>query len=387
MKLLHVSDLHIGKQVNEFPMLEDQRFILQRILDIIADRQVDALLIAGDIYDRSAPSAESVACADWFFSSVARTGAACFAIAGNHDSAERIAYGSSLFANQGVYLSPVYDGSIAKHTLEDEYGPVDFWLLPFLRPASVRHFFPDAAIETDYSAALSTVVASCDIDPSRRNVALSHQFVTFAGAETLRSDSELSLGGLDNVDARVFDAFDYVALGHIHRPQRIGRDTVRYSGSPLKYSASEIRYPKSAPLVTLNEKGSVDIELIPLAPLHDMREIRGPLAELTANDVVSGLSAAERSDYIFAVLTDALPPIDALSSLRAVYPNVMAISYDNARTQADSPASRAQGPDIDNIESIDPLDLFARFYEERNGEPMTPAQTELARKALEENGA
>lgn len=379
MRLLHISDLHIGKQVNEFPMIDDQRFMLERILDIIQERAVDALVVAGDIYDRSAPSADAVACVDWFLSAVAKTGAACIVIPGNHDSAERVAYASSLLAENGVYIAPVYNGEITHLEFKDEHGPVTFWLFPFLKPATVRPFFPNEEIDT-YTDALRCVVHSCPIDPERRNVALSHQFVTFGGIQPERTDSELSLGGMDNVDANVFTVFDYVALGHVHRPQRIGRDTARYSGSLLKYSTSEIDYPKSAPLVTMGEKGTVNIELIPLKPLHDMRKIRGPLADLVSDAAVAELSEEEREYYIHAVLTDAFPPVDALSTLRSVYKNVMSISYDNARTRSNETHGVA---DEEGLESLSPVDLFARFYEGQNGESMTDTQRKLVVEALE----
>lgn len=381
MRLLHISDLHIGKLVNEFSMLDDQRFMLERILDIIRARKVDVLLIAGDIYDRSAPSADAVACVDWFLSAIAKTGAACIAIPGNHDSAERVAYASDLLAENGVHLAPVYDGEIAHIGLEDEHGPVMFWLFPFLKPALVRPFFPSEEIAT-YTDALRLVVDSCPLDPTMRNVALTHQFVTYGATYPDRTDSELSLGGVDNVDVSVFDAFDYVAIGHVHRPQRIGRDTARYSGSLLKYSSSEIDYPKSAPLVTLGEKGTVDIELIPFEPLHDMRRIRGPLAELVSNETLAGLSQDDREHYLHVVLTDAFPPVDALSTLRSVYKNVMSISYDNARSESEATRDIEEENDL---ERLSPIELFARFYESQNGKPLTQAQSKLAASALENN--
>ncbi|MDO5042211.1 MAG: exonuclease SbcCD subunit D [Slackia sp.] len=381
MRLLHLSDLHIGKQVNEFPLLEDQARMLETIVGIIEEKHVDAVIIAGDVYDRSAPSADAVACFDRFLSSVADTGAACFIIPGNHDSAERIAYASELLEKNRVHIPPVYAGSIIRRTLADEHGDVVFWLFPFLRPAHVRPFFPDEDIP-DYTAAMRCAINACDIDPTQRNVAIAHQFVTCGGKEPELSDSELSLGGIDNVDASVFDAFDYVALGHIHRPQRIGRDTIRYSGSLLKYSASEIRYPKSAPLVTLGAKGDVDIELIPLVPIRDMREIKGPLEELVSDETIAALSEGERNDYVCVVLTDEFTPIDALSALRAVYPNVLSISFDNTRTSTTNDAPRNVLEDADRL---NPIELFERFYREQNGAGLTESQYETVRDALEES--
>ncbi|MEG0503609.1 MAG: exonuclease SbcCD subunit D, partial [Raoultibacter sp.] len=304
MKILHLADLHIGKQVNGFPLIEDQRFALEAVLAAARDHSVDALLLAGDLYDKSSPSAEAVCLLDWFFTEVATAGLPCYAIPGNHDSAERVAYVSGLLTRQGIHLAPIFDGRVTHHSLEDEHGPVTFWLLPFMKPAHVRAFFPDADIGQDYTAALRTVLADCPLETSQRNVLIAHQFVTSGTAEPERSDSELSVGGLDNVDASVFADFDYVALGHIHRPQRIGRDEVRYAGSLLKYSFSEIKYPKSATLVELGPKGTISITLLPLEPLHDMREIKGPLASLLADDVVT---ASKSDDYLHVVLTDEDP--------------------------------------------------------------------------------
>ncbi len=376
MRLLHLSDLHIGKRVNEFPMIEDQRFALEGVLATIRERDVDVLMLAGDIYDKSAPSAEAVALVDWFLSEAANTGATVCATAGNHDSAERVAYGASFLARQNVFVSPVYDGEVASVTLNDEHGPVTLWLLPFLKPATVRQWFPEKPIET-YTDAMRCVIEACGVDTSRRNVALSHQFVTSGTGETDRTDSELSLGGLDNVDASVYDPFDYVALGHVHRPQKVGRDVVRYSGSLLKYSFSEVNDEKSAPLVELGPKGQVSFELVPLAYRHDMRKIEGPLEDLIDPDVVA---KADPNDYLNVILTDELPALDALERLRRVFPNVMGISYNNARSQA---AEQPLSLDAELAAELSPLELFERFYEERNGLPMTQAQREYAVRAFE----
>ena len=381
MKLLHLSDIHLGKSVNEFSMVEDQRFILQQIVDLMQEREVDALLIAGDVYDKSAPSAEAVTLLDWFLNEVAETGTPCFLTPGNHDSAERVAYAARLLEARNIYIAPVYNGTLTSHTLQDEYGPVTFWLMPFLKPSHVRAFLPDADFGSDYTLACRAALEACEVDQAQRNVILSHQFVTAAGCDTERTESELSLGGMDNVDYRAFDAFDYVALGHVHRPQRVGRDTVRYSGSPLKYSFSEARGEKSVPLVTLGAKGQIDIELLPLKPLHDLREIRGPLADLLAKDVVNALSAQEKEDYLRVILTDEQPIMDALTQVRAVYPNVMALEYDNRRTRTqrtldDKPAA--------DIQQKDPAQLFREFYETMNGAQLTDAQTSVVHDAFEE---
>ena len=399
MKFLHLADLHIGKIVNGFSLLEDQRFALEQVLRLARERQADALLLAGDLYDKSAPSAEAVALLDWFLTQTAELELPCFAIPGNHDSAERVGYASQLLKRQGVYVPRTFDGTVEHFTLEDEHGPLTVWLLPFLKPVHVRAHFPEKADEIgqDYTAATRCVLEACDIDLSRRNVLVAHQFVTWNGTEPERSDSELTLGGLDNVDASVFDSFDYVALGHIHRPQRIGRDEVRYAGSLLKYSFSEIRYPKSAVLVELGAKGDaayaeadanagagapacdVRIELVPLPALRDMREIKGPLAELLSDEVAH---AGNPLDYLHVVLTDEQPAIDALARARAVYPNVMALDYENARTKAQTDASVTS----DEEEALTPFELFARFFELQNGTQLTENQAAIAREALEKGG-
>ena len=375
MRLLHLADLHIGKQVNAFSLIEDQRHVLSQVLRIVRERDVDALLLAGDLYDRAAPSAEAVAVLDWFLSAAAEAGAQVVAVAGNHDSAERVAYGRALMAKQGVHVSPVYDGRIEPVVLEDGHGPVCFWPVPFLRPATVRPFFPDKEISS-YTDALAAALGACALDPGVRNVAVAHQFVTAAGAEVLRSDSEtVTVGGVDNVDAGVFDAFDYVALGHIHTPQQVGRPCARYAGSPLAYSFSE-RAPKTAPLVTLGEKGAEPaLELVPLEPLHALREIRGLLAELVSDDVVA---AAPADDYLRATLTDDEPPADALARLRAAYPNLMVLDFDNARTRAGG----AEGAAADLASGKSPLEHFRDFYELMNGKPLTAAQEKIAAAEL-----
>ena len=380
MKLLHIADLHIGKTVNGFPMLEDQRHALAQVLAIAERENVDALLLAGDIYDKSAPSAEAVALVDWLLCEVAKRSLPCFAIPGNHDSAERVAYAAGPLALQGIHMAPLFDGLVKSVEMQDEFGSVTFWLLPFLKPANVRRHFPDADIGTDYTAALRTVIDACDIDETQRNVLLCHQFVTWNGSEPERSDSELSVGGLDNVDASVFERFDYVALGHIHRPQRIGRDSIRYAGSLLKYSASETEHVKGATIIALGAKPesgtcSIDISLAPIEPLHDMRKVKGPLSELIDPAIAE---SADREDYLHVTLTDEEPAIDALARLRAVYPNVMSLEYERKRQRAavETPAA------LDDEEALDPMMLFARFFEERTGTALSDQQEKLAFKAM-----
>ncbi len=374
MKLLHLSDLHIGKIVQGFSMLDDQRALLSHIIEMVNTHGIDAILIAGDIYDKSSPSAEATSLFDWLLVELAATGAKIFAIPGNHDSPERISYASRLLESQGVYFPPVFDGKVHHHSCSDEYGEIIFWLLPFLKPVMVRPFFPEANIERDYTAALQAVLDKANPDTSIRNVILSHQFVTSPGSETERSDSELSLGGIDNVDAKVYEDFDYVALGHIHHPQRVGRDTLRYSGSPLKYSFSEIRYPKSAPLITLREKGDIDITLLPLHPARDMREIKGPLDALISPEVYREGCA---NDYVRVILTDEQEPLDAMAKIRAVYPHAMSLEFDNRRTQ-----STTDIPSPELLKEKSSFELFSEFYESQNGSPLSSDQAQLVRQAL-----
>lgn len=381
MKVLHVSDLHIGKRVNGMSMLDDQRYILRQILDIAEKRQVSVLLIAGDVYDKASPSAEAVTVFDAFLTDAVAADLRVLAIPGNHDSAERIAYAQGLLEKQGVCLPPVYAGEVERVELEDEHGPVEFWLLPFLKPGDVRRFFPDEEIGDDYSAALRAVLGACAIDQGKRNVVLSHQLVTAYGTAPDRADDEIKLGGMDNVDVSVYDAFDYVALGHVHRPQRVGRDTVRYSGSPLKYSFSEARYDKSAALIELGEKEPgddvgecVSFELIPLVPLHDVREVRGTLADVLA----MGTAHDASQDYLHITLSDEHPQLDAMAKIHEVFPNAMMLDYDNVTVLIDRPRTQLTA----DPDSMDTLDLFSAFYESQVGNPLDNEQRDFARKLI-----
>ena len=358
MKLMHLADLHIGKRVNEFSMIEDQRYILDEILKITEEEKPDAVMIAGDVYDKTVPSAEAVELLDEFLFKLSKLAVSIFVISGNHDSPERIAFGGRIMKESRVYMSPVYEGEAKKITMEDEYGKVNFFLLPFIKPASVRRFFPDENIES-YIDAIKAAVGNMDIDESERNVIITHQFVT--GSERSESE-ELSVGGTDNVDVSCFYKFDYVALGHLHRPQKCTRDTVRYSGTPLKYSFSEANDNKSVTFVEMKEKGSVELYTVPLKPLHDMREIKGNFEEVSA-----GINYTE--DYVRVILTDEDDVLDALGKLRIVYPNLMRLDYDNMRTRHNSEIT---GPSDVNTKS--PMELFGEFYELCNNSPMTEEQ-------------
>lgn len=384
MRFLHLADLHLGKIVNGFNLTGDQRFALQGILRTAKREEVDAVVLAGDLYDKSVPSAEAVSLFDWFMTALADARIPCLAVSGNHDSAERVAYAGALLRRQGIYLSPVYDGTISRHTLEDEYGQITFWLLPFIKPIDVRRAYPDRADEIgqDYTAAVRIALESCDMSGESRNVLVAHQFVTYAKNEPELGGSELSIGGLDNVDGRIFDRFDYVALGHIHQPQKVGRDTMRYAGSLLKYSYSEAKRPKSAVLVELGPKGHVEMRPIPITPLHDLREIRGSLERLTSPETLEEASSqgCKADDYIHAVLTDDAPGINDLKRLRAVYPNLM--GYDYERLQARTPVDAENDRIAEEMQTLAPDRLFIRFYEHMNGTGLSPSQGDILQDAL-----
>lgn len=372
MKLIHLSDLHLGKRVGEVSMLEDQAYILDRVLDIVDGAGPDALLIAGDVYDKSVPSAEAVTLFDDFLCRLARRKLPVLVISGNHDSPERLAFGSRLMEGARVYLSPVYDGNVKPITLTDEHGPVDFWLLPFLKPAHLRRFYPEETIDS-YTDAVGAAIAHMNIDPSRRNVLLCHQFVT--GAATCESE-ELIVGGTDNVDAAVFDGFDYVALGHLHGPQNVGSSRIRYCGTPLKYSFSEASQYKSVTVAELGEKGDLTLHTVPLTPRHDMRVIQGTFAQLTAEN---SDAAGEREDYLHIILTDEEDVPEALGRLRLVYPNILKLSYDNTRTRTSQSVDRAQ-----RVAQKSPLELFEELYETQNNQPMSQEQRDFAQRLIEQ---
>ena len=359
---MHLADLHLGKRVNGFSMMEDQEYILNRILEIMEEEQPDGLLIAGDVYDKTIPPAEAVRLMDDFLTAVAAKHVPVFLISGNHDSAERVAFGHQLMQGSGIWISPVYDGTIRHHTLEDRWGEVNIYLIPFLRPSVVRSFFPDVEIE-DYTDALRTIIEDLQVDTSRRNVVLAHQFVTAAGALPETCDSEqLSVGGLYRMDGSVFSPFDYTALGHLHGPQRVGSETIRYAGSPLKYSFSELHQKKSVTVAELRAKGETEIRQIPLQPRREMIELRGTFEEILEEARKKG---GPQTDYYHMILTDETDVVDALSRLREYYPNIMLLDYDNRRTR-----SQKEVEQLDRVEERTPGELFAALYEQQNGQEM-----------------
>lgn len=372
MKFMHLSDLHIGKRVNEFSMLEDQKYILAQILALVEEEHVDGVFLAGDLYDKPVPPAEAVQVLDSFLTRLARLNVPVFAVSGNHDSAERVAFGARLFSSRGVYLSPVYDGTVEKIPMTDDYGEVMIYLLPFVKPAVVRHVFEEEEIGS-YQDAVRLAVSHMELNPEVRNVLVAHQFVT--GAARCESE-EILVGGLDNVDSAVFDPFDYVALGHIHSPQHVGRETIRYCGTPLKYSFSEAEQEKSVTVVELKEKGCTEIRKLPLKPLRDMRRIRGSYLEVTARSFYQDTNT---EDFVQVTLTDEEDVPDGLQKLRVIYPNLMRLEYDNKRTRNNENAAGAC-----EVEQKSELELFGEFYELQNNQPMSGRQEAFVRDLIED---
>ena len=371
MKFIHLSDLHLGKRLNEFSLIGDQEHILNEICSVIENESPDLVIIAGDIYDKPVPSAEAVRLFDNFLTRVSGMTGHVFAISGNHDSAERIAFGSHIMEKSGIHLSPVYSGKIAPTVLRDEYGELCVYMLPFIKPVTVRSYFSDTSVES-YTDAINAAIEAMDIDFSKRNILITHQFVT--GAQ--KSDSEeISVGGSDNVDSSAFDGFDYVALGHIHGPQNVGSERIRYCGTPLKYSFSEVKQVKSVTVGEIGEKRSLSIKTVPLVPLRDMREIRGSFEQVISKEF-SGSGNTE--DYLRVVLTDEEEIPEAMGKLRTVYPNIMIVEYDNRRTRSAHDSMEAA-----EAENKQPIELFEEFYRFSNGGDMSEPQCRLMQSLIE----
>lgn len=371
MKLIHLSDLHIGKRVNEFSMLEDQEYILTKILNIIDEEKPDAILIAGDVYDKSVPSGEAVQLFDDFLVKLAKRKLEVLVISGNHDSPERLAFGGRLMETSGIHMSPVYSGEVKPLHLKDEYGKVNFYMLPFIKPVHVRRFFEEENIES-YTDAVRVAVDNMNINDAERNVIITHQFVT--GAERSESE-EVSVGGSDNVNADVFEKFDYVALGHIHGPQNIGSEKIRYCGTPLKYSFSEAKHKKSVTVVNLGKKGETKVTTVPLVPKRNMREIKGSYDEIMLK---RNYENTNTEDYVHVILTDEDDIPNAIGNIRLVYPNLMKLDYDNTRTR-----SIGQIASAENQEEKTRLELFCEFYEKINGQPMSEEQLDFSKELME----
>lgn len=372
MKFIHLSDLHIGKRVNEFSMYEDQEYILAEIIKIIDSEKPDAVLIAGDVYDKSIPPSDAVKMFDSFLYMLSKRNLQVFVISGNHDSPERLSFGSRLIEKSGVHLSPVYNGHIEPIKMEDEYGEVNIYMLPFVKPANVRRFFDDREI-VSYTDAVNAAISEMSVNSNSRNVLITHQFVT--GANRTESE-EISVGGTDNVDVSVFDDFDYVALGHIHRPQNCLSERVRYCGTPLKYSFSEANDKKSVTVVELKEKGSLEVYTADLVSKHEMREIKGKYEEITAKSFYE--NTTYQTDYMHITLTDEEDILDGVGKLRSIYRNLMKLDYDNKRTRSNAHITGAE-----NVEEKSPLELFSDFYELQNNQPMSDEQREYISSLIE----
>lgn len=376
MKLLHIADLHIGKRVNEFSMLEDQRYILDQIINMTIEENTEGILIAGDVYDKSLPPAEAVELLDEFLTRLIQAGQAIFMISGNHDSPERIGFGSRIMEKNHLYISGVFEGNLNKVTLQDDYGPLNVYMLPFIKPAMLKPYYEE--LPESYDEAVKTVITSAQVDNTERNILISHQFVINGLKEPERSDSEnISVGGMDQVDAIAFDVFDYVALGHLHRPQNIGRDTLRYAGSPLKYSFSEALHVKSVTVVEIYKKGEISLMTKPLMPLHDLREIKGPIEELLrlGREDITGAT-----DYMHITLTDEEEIYDAIGQLRMVYPNLMILDFLNTRS---SQVAYGHMGIAEDISQKSPLELFKDFYTLQNNEELTMDQIDIIAKVME----
>ncbi|MBO4220313.1 MAG: exonuclease SbcCD subunit D [Clostridia bacterium] len=371
MKFIHLSDLHLGKRLSEYSLIEDQQHILTEITGIIDIERPDAVIIAGDVYDKSVPSAEAVGIFDDFLSALASRKLEVFVISGNHDSPERIAFASRIMDQSGIHMSPAFGGRIEPVRLEDRFGEIFVYMLPFIKPADVRRFFEESKIES-YTDAVKYAVEAMKIDSSKRNVIVAHRFVT--GARRSESE-EISVGGSDNVDADVFGKFDYAALGHIHSPQNCGSERIRYCGTPLKYSFSEAGDRKSVTVVELREKENVSVREVDLFPLRDMVELRGRYADLTLRSFYSGTTWQD--DYTHIILTDEDDIPDAVGKLRTVYRNLMKIDYDNMRTRSNNAVTGDS-----EAASKTPFELFADFYELQNNQPMSEEQAEYMRELI-----
>ncbi len=372
MKFAHISDLHLGKRIHQFSMIEEQKYILDRIAEIVLEEAVDGILIAGDIYDKRYPSAEAIALFDSFLVKMAEKEIKVFVISGNHDSPERIAFLGKLTQKAGVYLSPVYKGEVEKIQMQDGYGKVNVYLLPFIKPVQVRHFFPKETI-TNYTESMQAVIKHLNLKMQERNVLVAHQFVTGA----VRSDSEeVTVGGLDNVDASVFKDFDYVALGHIHKPQKMGSEKIRYSGTPLKYSFSECKDRKSLTIVDMKEKGEVEYKEIRLVPLHDMVKIKGTFLEVMNPLNFPGL---DRESFLHITLQEEQDVAEAFGRLSTVYPNLMRMEYDNIRTR-----EKRKLQSYKNEKKMGPEEMFSLLYETMNNQPLSEIQREYLTKKIED---
>jgi len=378
MVFIHLGDLHIGKHLGDFSLKEDQKFILKEILDIAKEKKADAIVIAGDVYDQKIPAEGAVELLDAFLADCVKAGLQVFMISGNHDSDERLNFGSGLFSASGIHICGKYDGELKKVTVTDAYGEVDLWLLPFVKASQVRHFFPEADIP-DYDAAVRQAIVAGQVDPARRNVILAHQYVAGSGSGPIWGGSESqaaqNVGTVEVVSADCFRGFDYTALGHIHSAQNVDGDRIRYCGSPLKYSKSEVNSPKSVTLVTLAEKGSVTVEEVPLKPLRDVRIIRGRDTDLLHPDNIT-----DPDDFIFATLTNEEPIPNAMALFQSRYPNTVSIAYERDDYYAEDTSLFQTGEDRSFMELAE--DFFSDVYKLE----LTEDQLAILKDAAKEAG-
>lgn len=372
MKFIHLSDLHLGKKVNGFSMIDEQKYILEQILEIMSEIQPDGVLIAGDVFDTGIAPVEAIRLFEQFLTSLSEIHTPVFVISGNHDSADRLSYGSKFMTDRGIYISKSLSGDIKPITLNDEYGEVNIYLMPFIKPVDVNNIYKTEL--SNYTDAVKYVTDRMNVDTSKRNILVAHQFVT--GAAPSESETSINVGGLDNVEKYVFDVFDYTALGHIHRMQNIGSQSVRYCGTPLKYSLSEIGTQKSLTVVEMNEKGKLKIDEIPLKPKNDMRKIKGKYEDLVSRKNYEGTAL---NDYIYAVLTDENDIPDVISKLRTIYPNIMAISYDNVHTSQNNIADV-----FEKSESKSPLEFFGELFKRQNNESLTEEDEKILKDLISE---
>lgn len=368
MRLIHLSDLHLGKKLYEFSLLEDQQYILKKIINIIDEERPDGVILAGDIYDKSVPVTDAVGLLDEFLSDLATRDLQVFVISGNHDSAERLSFGSKIFSQSGIHFSPSYKGQVSPIIMEDEHGPVNIYLLPFIKPTMVRQIFEGIELKS-YTDAVRSAIEAMEIDESLRNVLVSHQYVT-------PGKTDVNVGGADNVDVDIYEIFDYVALGHLHNPHHIKEERIRYCGTPLKYSFSEADKDKSVTIIDLGPKGELEISTVPLVPRREMRAIRGSYEELSKKSFYEDTSL--RDDYVHITLTDEDSVLDAFAKLRIIYKNLMHLDYDNTRTKAHREVDGAI-----RVDQKSPLELFAELFERQNNRPMDGEEEKLTKQMID----
>lgn len=379
MKLLHLGDLHLGRSLGDFDLIEDQKYILKQILDIIKEKKVDGVLIAGDVYDRAIPTEGAVNLLDEFIKDLSQEKVATYIISGNHDSDDRLNFGSSLFEAGGIFIASRFDGTMKKFTAADDAGEVNIYLLPFVKASQVKHFYPDETIE-NYEDAVRVIIENSQVDYSQRNICVAHQFVAgtedpkTAGSETIAT---LNVGLVEKIGYNIFENFDYTALGHIHSPQRIGAEHIRYSGSPLKYSLSEVNNDKSVPVITLGKKGQVDIELVPLKPMRDLRHIKG-----TRKALLDPANVTDTQDFIYVTLTEEAIVSDAMGIFQATYPNTIKIDYENSHTRD---LEQVDVADISRNRAFS--ELISDFYRQVFGCEITGQEQQVMMEVALEAGA